>query len=91
MFKNILFSVILAIILTWFALTNAQAVDVTLFFKSYKFSLALVILICVLIGIIISGLTAMVEESKLLARIRELEGKLKHDEELLSPKEEKKQ
>jgi len=90
MFKNIVYAVILAILFTWFALSNSQVVAVSLLFRSYQFSLSLVILVSILIGIIISGLTAIFEEAKLLKKIKELEGKLKHDEELLAPKEEKK-
>ncbi len=90
MYRSIIFSVILAILLTWFALTNAQPVNVSFFLTSYQFSLSLVILVCVLIGVIISGVTAVIEESRLLKRIRELEIRLKHEEELLTPKEESK-
>lgn len=91
MFKNMIFSVLLAILLTWFALTNAQQVTVTVLFRSYQFSLSLVILICVLIGVIISGLTAVMEESRLLKKIKDLEAKVKHDESLLMPQGEKKE
>jgi uncharacterized integral membrane protein len=88
--KNIVFSVILAIFFTWFALANSQPVTLSVLIWKYTASLSLIILLSILIGIIITGLLSVAEESKLLKKIKELEGKLKHDEELLSPKEEKK-
>jgi len=90
MYKNIIYAVILAILFTWFALSNSQVVAVTFLFKTYQFSLSLVILVSILIGIIIAGLTAVVEETKLLNKLKEVENKLKHDEDIIATKKEKK-
>ena len=90
MFRNLILSVILAIIFTWFALTNAQTVTVTILVQSFTVSLALVILVCILLGVILTGIISAAEQTKMLAKIRDLEGKLKHDEELIASKDKSK-
>ena len=61
-----------------------HTVTVSLFLWSLTLSLSLVILICILFGIVIAGLIAAAEQTKMLAKIRDLESKLKHDEELIA-------
>ncbi len=82
-FKSLIFSVVLALLLTWFALANSQIVALSMFFWNLNLSLSLVILISILIGVIFTGLISAGEQSKMFGRIRELEGKLKHDEDIL--------
>ncbi len=82
-FKNVTISVLLAIIFTWFALANSDVVTVSILLRSYKISLSLVILICILIGIIIAGLISAAEQTRMLGRIHELEKQI-------SPAEKKK-
>jgi uncharacterized integral membrane protein len=78
--KNLIISVILAIFFTWFALANSQTVSVSILLWNSKLSLSLVILISILIGVIFTGLISAAEETKMLGKIRELEGKLKPGE-----------
>lgn len=87
--RNLIFSIILAIIFTWFALANAQAVTVSLLLWKYQMSLSLVILLSILIGILFTGIISAAEQARMLGRIKELESKLKHEEELLSSQVEK--
>ncbi len=82
-------AIILAIIFTWFAVSNSQVVKVSLLVWSFQFSLSLLILISVLIGIILTGLIAAMEQTKLIAKIGELQGQVKHDEELLKGEKKK--
>lgn len=82
-FKNLVISVILAILFTWFALANSMSVTVSIFLWKLTLSLSLIILICILFGVIISGLIAAGESARMYGKIRDLEGKLKHDEDLL--------
>jgi len=82
-FKNLVIALILAIVFSWFALSNSQVVLVSLLLWKHQMSLSLVILISILIGIILTGMIAAAEQTVLLGKIKELERKLKHDEELL--------
>ena len=81
--KNLVLSIILAIFFTWFALANSQMVTVSILFRNIQVSLSLVILISILIGVILTGLISAAEQTRMFGKIREIEGKLKHDEELL--------
>lgn len=81
--KNLVLSVILAILFTWFALANSQNATLSLFVWQLNISLSLVILISILIGVIFTGLISAAEQARMLMKIKELEGKIKHDEELL--------
>ena len=76
-------SIVLAIVFTWFALSNSQVVTVSLMLWSKQISLSLVILISILIGIIFTAVIAAWEQTRILAQFREVEKKLKHDEDLL--------
>lgn len=82
-FKNLIFSVVLALFLTWFALANSQVVALSIFVWNLNISLSLVILISILIGVIFTGLISAGEQSKMFIKIKELENKLKNDEALL--------
>jgi len=82
-FRNLILSIILAIFFTWFALANSQIVTVSFIAKSIQVSLSLVILISILIGIILTGIISLAEQNRMLGKIKELESKLKHEEELL--------
>jgi len=81
--KNLVSAIILAIILTWFALANSQLVKVSVLIWSVNVSLSLVILISLLIGVILTGILSAGEQSKMFIKIKQLESEIKHDEDLL--------
>ena len=81
--RNLVLSIILAIFFTWFALANSQMVTVSILIRNIQVSLSLVILISILIGVILTGVISAAEQTRMFGKIREIEGKLKHDEELL--------
>jgi uncharacterized integral membrane protein len=87
MLRNLVFSIILAIVFTWFALTNSQMVTVTLLLWNWSISLSLVILVCLLLGVIFTGIFSTAEQAKASAKIKELE---KHIKELEAAAGEKK-
>ena len=73
-------SLIFAAFLTAFALSNSQVIAVSLVFWQGQMSLALVILISILVGVICTGIVAVLEELKLIRRIKELESKEREHE-----------
>ena len=73
-------SLIFAAFLTAFALSNSQVTKVSLVFWQGQMSLALVILISILVGVICTGIVAVLEELKLVRRIKELESKEREHE-----------
>jgi uncharacterized integral membrane protein len=79
--RSLIMAVILAILFTWFAVSNSQIVKVSLLIWSFQVSLSLLILLSVLIGIICAGSISALEQTRLLAKIGDLEGKLKKSEE----------
>lgn len=76
-------SIILAMLLTWFALLNSQVVSISLLVWSFNTYLSIVIFISILVGILFTGLISAMEQRKFLSRISELEGKLKVEEKLI--------
>jgi len=81
--KSLISAIVLAIILTWFALANSQIVTVSLLIWSVQVSLSLVMLLSMLIGVIVTGILSAGEQSKMFAKIKNLEKELKHDEDIL--------
>ena len=81
--RNLVLSIILAIFFTWFALANSQMVTVSILIRNIQVSLSLVILISILIGVILTGVISAAEQTRMFGKIRDIEGKLKHDEALL--------
>ena len=81
--RNLVSVIILAIILTWFALANSQIVTVSMLIWSIQVSLSLVMLLSMLIGVIVTGILSAGEQSKMYAKIKNLEKELKHDEDIL--------
>jgi len=79
-FRSLVISIILAMIFTWFALSNSVIVKVSILLWSWQISLSLVILISVLIGVIITGMISAMEQTRLLVRIKELEKLSKTEE-----------
>lgn len=69
-FKLILF-IALAILISLFAVTNAQAITINLFFAQYDISTSLVILISVLLGAIMTMLFGLTKWYKTHARSRQ--------------------
>lgn len=69
---------IFAILIVIFALQNTTTTNVIFFLYSIpNVSVALLILICVLIGVIFTGFVAVAEQRKSQKKIAELEKKLK--------------
>ena len=81
--KSLISAIVLAIILTWFALANSQMVTVSMLIWSIQVSLSLVMLLSILIGVIFTGILSAGEQSKMYAKIKNLEKEFKHDEDLL--------
>jgi len=81
--RNLVLSIILAIFFTWFALANSTVVTVSILIWKIHVSLSLVILVSILIGVIFTGIMSAGEQSKMYAKIKNLEKELKHDEDIL--------
>jgi uncharacterized integral membrane protein len=79
-FRSLVISIILAILFTWFALSNSQIVSVALLIWSFQTPLSILIFISILFGILIAGLISAMEQGKFLHKIKELENKLKQEE-----------
>jgi len=67
-----IFSLIASIIVIIFAITNAAAVPVKIFFVEYKLSLALIIFISTAFGAIIASMLGLVKQFKLKKQIKKL-------------------
>ena len=79
--SNLITALILAILITAFALLNSIPVSINFVFAQVKdVPLSLVILICALIGAVLSALLALVEQTKQHKKIAELQHKLKNYE-----------
>lgn len=75
--QSAILGLLLAIFVTTFALVNAQITSVNLiFWQIPEISLALIILISVLIGVIFTGIVSVIEQSRLQKKIKELEKKI---------------
>ncbi|MEA3422639.1 MAG: LapA family protein [Bacillota bacterium] len=79
-----IFSMIFAVVISVFALANASPVTISLIFKTYELSQAVVILISAVIGAVVVFLLNLVSKAKsamknknLTKQIRELEIQLK--------------
>ena len=81
--KSLIGAIVLAIMFTWFALANSMPVDVSILIWKIHVSLSLVILVSILIGVIFTGIMSAGEQSKMYAKIKNLEKELKHDEDIL--------
>jgi uncharacterized integral membrane protein len=81
--KSLISAIILAIFFTWFALSNAAPTKVSILIWSFDVSLSLVILISILVGVIFTGILSAAGQARMLMKIKELESKLKHDEDIL--------
>ena len=72
---------IFAILIVIFAIQNTATTTISFLFYSISgISVALVLLISVLIGVICTGFVAVVEQKRLLKKIAELEKKIKEYE-----------
>lgn len=65
-------SLIAAILVVIFAITNAAAVPVSIFFVEYKLSLALIIFISTAFGAIIASMLGLVKQLKLKKQVKKL-------------------
>ncbi|MEI3613245.1 LapA family protein [Pseudogracilibacillus sp. SO30301A] len=70
--KYFILSLIVSIIVVIFAVTNAAAVPVTVFFTQYEISLALIIIITTAFGAIIATMIALVKQFNLNKQIKSL-------------------
>jgi uncharacterized integral membrane protein len=87
--RTLIMALILAIVFTWFALSNSQIEKVSILIWSFQIPLSLLILVSILIGIIFTGIVFSMEQTKLLGKMRELERKLKTEEEILKGEKKK--
>ncbi len=72
---------IFAILIVVFAIQNSSTTTVNfLFYSIQNISVALLLLISVLVGVIFTGLVAVVEQRRLLRTIADLEKKIKEYE-----------
>jgi uncharacterized integral membrane protein len=78
-------SLITSIIVIIFAITNAAAVPVRIFFVKYELSLALIIFISTAFGAIIASMLGLVKQFKLKKQIK----KLTHEKQAIVTEQEK--
>lgn len=78
--RSSILALIFAIFITTFVLQNAGMTTVSFIFKQVQTSLAVVIIVSVLIGVICTGIIAVLEQLRLSKRVAELEKKLKEHE-----------
>ncbi|MBU0687594.1 MAG: LapA family protein [Candidatus Margulisbacteria bacterium] len=87
--QNLITALVLAILITAFALLNSEPVSISFFFKEFTgVPLSLVILVSVLFGVILAGALALIDRTKLKGQINDLMGKAKQPASE-KPKEEK--
>lgn len=78
--RSSILALIFAVFITSFVLQNAGIITINLLFKRVQTSLAIVIIVSVLIGVICTGIIAFFEQLKLNRRIIQLEKKVKEYE-----------
>lgn len=82
-FRSFIMSIVLAIIFTWFALSNSDPVKVHLLVWSLNTYISILIFISILVGILFTGIISAMEQRKFLSTIKELESKLKQEEAII--------
>ena len=85
--RSSILALIFAIFITAFVLQNAGVITVSFVFKQVQTSLAIVIIVSVLVGVICTGVIAVLEQMRSTKKMAELEKKLKE----LAPAHEKKE
>ncbi len=78
--RSSILALIFAIFITTFVLQNAGVITVSFVFRHVQTSLAIVMIVAVLVGVICTGVIAFMEQMKLNKKIAELEKKLKEYE-----------
>jgi|GEM_PF-1845876 len=78
--RSSILALIFAVFITSFVLQNARIITISLLFKSVQTSLAIVIIVSVLIGVICTGIIAFFEQIKINRKVISLEKKLKEYE-----------
>ena len=82
-FRSLVMSILLALLFTWFALANSQVVTVSLMVWTFHPPLSILIFISILIGILFAGLISVMDQGNFHRKIKELESKLKNEEDLI--------
>lgn len=75
--RSSILALIFAIFITAFVLQNAGVITVSFVFMQVQTSLAIVIIVSILVGVICTGIIAVLEQARSGKRIGELEKKLK--------------
>jgi len=78
--RSAILALIFAVFITSFVLQNASVVNVSFIIKSVQMSLAIVIIVSILFGVICTGIIAVFEQMRLHRKIAELEKKIKEYE-----------
>jgi len=78
--RSTILALIFAVAIVSFVLQNAGIITVNLLFKKVETSLAIVIIVSVLIGVICTGIIAFFEQLKINRKVLHLEKKLKEYE-----------
>ncbi len=78
--RSTILALIFAVFITSFVLQNAGVITINLLFKRVQTSLAIVIIVSVLIGVICTGIIAFFEQLKINRKVIQLEKKLKEYE-----------
>ena len=75
--RSSILALIFAVLITSFVLQNAGLTTISFVFTKVQTSLAIVMIVSLLMGVICTGIIAFLEQHKLNKRIAELEKKLK--------------
>jgi len=78
--RSSILALIFAVFITSFVLQNAGVTTVSFLFTRIQTSLAIVIIISILVGVICTGIIAFFEQLKLRKQVMELEKKIKEYE-----------
>ncbi len=78
--RSSILALIFAVFITAFVLQNASVTTISFLFGKLETSLAIVIIVSVLIGVICTGIIAFLEQLRLHKKIAELEKKIKEYE-----------
>jgi uncharacterized integral membrane protein len=78
--RSSILALIFAVFITSFVLQNAGIITVSFLFKKVQTSLAIVIIVSILVGVICTGIIAFFEQLKLNKKVAELKKKLEEYE-----------
>jgi len=78
--RSSILALIFAVFITSFVLQNAGIITVSFIFRKVQTSLAIVIIVSILVGVLCTGIIAVLEQLRLNRKIAELEKKIKEYE-----------